>query len=348
MESLRIAQLGCGYWGPNLVRAFGKNLCAVADPSIERQRYLKENFPYLEVKRDFRELLGDQFIDALVIATPAGTHFSLAKEALLANKHVLVEKPLAMSVQEAAMLKGLAEERGRVLMVGHTFLYNNAVRKLKQLVKTEIGDPLYFYGQRVNLGKVRHDVNAWWNLAPHDLSILLYLMDQEPPEAISASGMASLQEEIEDVVFAVIRWASGQIAHLHVSWLDPCKVRKLTVIGRKKMVVYDDMAAEKLMIFDKGIDTSDPVNVPMVFDKEQAMQWTYRSGDILMPQIVMKEPLKAEAEHFIECIREGKEPLTGAQHALDVVALLEAGERSLKEGGRFVNLKELRVHAGVC
>jgi predicted dehydrogenase len=336
-----LAQLGCGYWGPNLLRNFsGQPGCVVkwvAEPNPKRQAYVLENYSRTAVSADWREVVGDASVQAVVISTPASSHHALAKASLQAGKHVFVEKPLAMSTQEADELVSLAAAMGRTLMVGHTFLYNPAVRYLKGLLDAgDLGRTYYIYTQRLNLGQVRSDVNAWWNLAPHDVSILLYLMDGELPASVSANGVAYLQPGIQDVVFATLTWASGVTAHVQVSWLDPGKVRKVTLVGSRKMVVYDDISDDKIMILDKGVDRVPKAGERMDYDHPGGYQLLQRTGDVWLPRIDFQEPLKIEAEHFLTCVRTGQTPLTGPAHARDVVAILEAADRSMQDGGKVM------------
>jgi predicted dehydrogenase len=266
----------------------------------------------------------------VVIATPAATHYALTKAALTAGKHVLVEKPVAMSIAEADEL--VAASAGRVLMVGHTFLYNAAVRHLKKLIDAgELGTLYYVYSQRLNLGQVRSDVNAWWNLAPHDVSVLLYLRDGALPARVSARGVDSLRPGVEDVVFATLTWSDRVAANVHVSWLDPSKVRKMTIVGSRKMVVYDDVSEDKIVVLDKGVDRVPRAGERMDYDEPDRYQLVQRAGDVWLPRIDFPEPLKVEVAHFLECIRTGSTPLTDGRHARDVVAVLEAGQRSLRE-----------------
>ena len=218
-------------------------------------------------------------------------------------------------------------------MVGHTFLYNPAVRHLKKVMEgDEFGQLRYMYSQRLNLGQVRKDVNVWWNFAPHDISIFLYLMKGMPPKTISARGASYLQPGIEDVVFATIAWETGVVAHIHVSWLNPRKSRTMTFVASRKMIIYDDMSVEKLAIFDKGVDPIPMVGERMDFDNPHALNFHHRVGDVWLPRIEPEEPLKVEANHFLDCIENDEQPLTGPQHARDVVAILEAGDRALKNG----------------
>jgi predicted dehydrogenase len=340
---IKLAQLGCGYWGPNLLRNFSAHadchVKLVAEQDPKRREYVESMYPKTMTSPDWRAAIDDPEIDAIVIATPASTHYALAKAALEANKHVFTEKPLAMSLIEADELAALAGARARTLMVGDTFLYNAAVRYLKKLVQDgELGDIYYIYTQRLNLGQVRTDVNAWWNLAPHDVSILLYLMDWELPISVSAHGIDYIQPGIEDVVFANLTWASHVSAHVQVSWLDPGKTRKVTVVGSRKMVVYDDVVDDKIAVLDKGIDRVPKAGERMDYDVVNNYQLLHRAGDILLPRINLQEPLKVETGHFLHCVRTGEVPLTGPRHGRSVVSVLEAGQESLDRDGRAVAL----------
>ncbi|HEV8370410.1 MAG TPA: Gfo/Idh/MocA family oxidoreductase [Pyrinomonadaceae bacterium] len=332
-----IAQLGCGYWGPNVLRNFsaqpGCLVKFVVEINPERQAYVRMNFPRSEVVSSVDTVLNDSEVAAVVIATPASSHYELAKQVLQSNKHAFVEKPLATSTAQADELVKLAEQHKKTLMVGHTFLYNAAVRYARQLLADEeLGKLYYIYSQRLNLGQVRSDVNAWWNLAPHDVSILLYLMNNELPVSVAAEGVSYIQPGIEDVVFATLKWANGVIGHIHVSWLDPGKIRKMTLVGSRKMVVYDDIGDDKIKIFDKGVDRVPKIGERMDYDVSDNFQLIHRTGDIWLPKISFQEPLKTEASHFLECLRNGQPPLTGPKHARDVVAVLEATQNALSSG----------------
>jgi predicted dehydrogenase len=306
----------------------------VAEQSPSRRAYVESNFPLTRTTADWQEVLADPEVEAIIVSTPATTHYALALAALEAGKHVLVEKPLAMCTEDADGLIALAAARGLTLMAGHTFLYNSAVRHVKRLLDDgEIGNLYYIYSQRLNLGQVRSDVNAWWNLAPHDVSILLYLMDGKLPTSVTAHGMDYLQPGIEDVVFAQLTWADQVSAHIHVSWLDPGRVRKMALIGSRKMVVYDDTIDDKVAILDKGFDRVPRAGESMDYDQANNYQLFHRTGDVLLPRVAAQEPLKVEAAHFLDCIRTGETPLTGPRHARDVVAVLEATQHALKSGG---------------
>lgn len=335
-KPVTLAQIGCGYWGPNLLRNFSAQkdcqVKFVAEASSERRAYVASNFPKSTPVDNIDIIFSDPEVTAVIIATPAASHFELARAALRAGKHVFVEKPLATTTVAADELIRIAEQNSRILMAGHTFLYNAAVRYAKKLVDEEaLGRIYYIYSQRLNLGQVRADVNAWWNLAPHDVSILLYLMNHKLPVSVSAHGVSYIQPGIEDVVFATLTWATGVTAHIHVSWLDPGRVRKMSIVGSRKMVVYDDISDDKIAVLDKGVDLVPKAGENMDYDNFNNFQIFHRMGDVLLPRIDFQEPLKVEAAHFLDCLRNGKQPLTGPKHARDVVAVLEAGGRSLRE-----------------
>lgn len=335
-DPVRVGLVGCGYWGPNLARNVHEiaeaelvSCCDLDAGTLARMRML---YPQISVSGDAGDLMDDPDLEAVVIATPARTHFTLAKTALLAGKHVLVEKPLAMSSSEAQELMALAEERQRVLMVGHVFEYNPAVREMKSLIdRGELGQVYYIHSTRVNLGRVQSDINALWSIAPHDVSILIYLLGAMP-ETVSAHGGSYLNGTVEDVVFVVLRFPSGVLAHVHASWLDPGKARCMTVVGSRRMVVYDDVASEgKIKIYDKGVyRKGEPI-----FGE---FQYRVHSGDIAIPKIDMTEPLRIECQHFAECIRSGRRPLTDGGSGLRVVRVLEAAQQSLNRAGETVTL----------
>lgn len=335
-KPITLAQIGCGYWGPNLLRNFSNQSdCWVkyaVDVSPSRRAYVEANFPRTKAVPEVEMVLDDPEVEAVIIATPASSHYELAKMALERGKHIFVEKPLATSTILADELIALAAARDRTLMAGHTFLYNAAVRYAKKLLdEGELGQVYYIYSQRLNLGQVRSDVNAWWNLAPHDVSILLYLMNNELPISVSAVGVSYIQPGIEDVVFATLKWENGVCAHVHVSWLDPGKVRKMTFVGSRKMVIYDDVGDDKIVVLDKGVDRVPKIGERMDYDQFN-YQLVHRTGDVWLPRISFQEPLKVEAAHFLDCLRTGEQPLTGPKHARDVVAVLEATQTALKTG----------------
>jgi predicted dehydrogenase len=331
--------VGTGDWGANLVRNYaslaGARLVAVCDADAQRLARTAAQYPGVRAVANVSDVARDPEVQGVVVAASAVSHFPLAKTLLEAGKDVFVEKPLALEVGHAEELCRLAKSKNRVLMVGHLLLYHPGVQYLKQLVtERAIGDVLYIYCQRVNLGKVRQDENALWSFAPHDLSVILHLMDQEPVDVV-ARGSAFLQPGVEDVVFVDLRFPGGQMAHAHVSWLDPHKLRKFTVVGTQKMVVFDDMeASEKVKVYDKGVD-----RVGQVVSYGDAL--TVRSGDILIPKISLQEPLKLECLHFVECVRERKRPLSDGVGGLRVVKVLDAAQRSLDRGGQPVTIEPL-------
>src|SRR6266404_4339052 len=327
-KRLVLAQFGCGYWGPNLLRNFSVlpdcSVKYVADKSPDRRAFVERNFPQTRAVESCDTVLDDPEIDAVVIATPAETHFSLAEQALHAGKHAFVEKPLATRASEVDKLAQSAAERSLVVMAGHTFIYNAAVRYVKQLIDAgELGEIRYIYSQRLNLGRIRADIDALWNFAPHDISIIQFWLGNPEPLSVSRQGMAYMQEGIDDVVFLNLEYPGKIIANIHVSWLDAQKVRKMIIVGSRKMVVYDDVADDKIAIYDKGIDRRAILGENMDFDHPRPEQFSYRSGDIILPQINFSEPLRSEAEHFADCVRYGKQPITGAVHARNVVSILE-------------------------
>lgn len=328
--SVTIACVGAGNWGRNLVRVYNNlptvNLRTICDTSAEIRQGMVAQYPGVLVQSEYASVLSDKHIDAVVLAVPAMHHFDTARQALEAGKHVYVEKPIALSYDHARQLTELAESRGLILMVGHLMEYHPALRLLRQLVDSgELGDILYLYSERVNLGVVRKDENALWSLAPHDISMILHLVDGEP-ESVSARGACYLQDGIEDVVFANLRFADGKMAQIQVSWLDPHKVRKLTVVGTKKMVVFDDMeSAEKVRVYDKAAERQGY--------ESYGESITLRFGDIVIPHVNPAEPLKLECQHFVDCVASGDTPLSDGRDGMRVVRVLEAAQRSLAADG---------------
>lgn len=332
MEQVTLAQIGCGYWGPNLLRNFsavkGCRVKYLADLSEERRKFVAQSFPATQAIAEIDTILNDPEVNAVVIATPAGNHFELGRRALLAGKHIFVEKPLATTVAEVDELAQLAAERKLQVMVGHTFLYNSAVRYVRKMIEGgELGDLRYIYSQRLNLGRIRSDIDALWNFAPHDIAIIQYWLGDPEPAEVTRHGMDFIQPGVQDVVFLNIKYPQKVMANIHVSWLDPQKTRKMVVVGSKKMVVYDDAAEDKIAIYDKGIDRKAVLGQNMDYDKPMPAQFSYRSGDILLPQINFTEPLRAEADHFVDCVRRNVTPLTGIDHARKVVRILEQASR---------------------
>ncbi|MDO8873712.1 MAG: Gfo/Idh/MocA family oxidoreductase [Methanoregula sp.] len=324
---IKIAQMGIGYWGPNLLRNLVANkncvVKTVADFSKERCDYVNRLYPSIKTTNNSEDIINDDDIDAIVIATPVNTHFDLVMKGLESGKHVLVEKPMATSVSEVEQIESLANKQKLVAMVGHTFLYNNAVRYIKKLIDNgDVGEIRYIYSHRLNLGRIRTDVDALWNFAPHDISIIQYWLDNPRPISITKRGMAYVQEGIDDVVFLNIIYPNKVMAEIHVSWLDPQKIRCITIVGTKKMIVYDDVAENKVAIYDKGIDRMAILGTNMDYDKNGGFKFNQRSGDIIIPQIDFKEPLETEIAHFLDCIINNTECLTGTKHAKEVVRIL--------------------------
>ncbi len=327
-ENIVVAQLGCGYWGPNLLRNFssipGCAVKYVVDASPERRKFVEQNFPGTRAVSDVNQILADPQVHAVIIATPANTHFQLGLQALRAGKHIFVEKPLATRVSEVDQLGAEAAQGKLVVMAGHTFIYNAAVRYVRKMIDAgDLGEVRYIYSQRLNLGRIRSDIDALWNFAPHDISIIQYWLGDPEPSGVYRHGMDYMQNGVDDVVFLNVVYPSRIMANIHVSWLDPQKVRKMIVVGSKKMVVYDDVADDKIAIYDKGIDKKAILGENMDFDHPRPPEFNYRSGDVLLPHIKFTEPLRTEAEHFLDCIRKGAAPLTGIDHARHVVAILE-------------------------
>ena len=331
LKSVQVGVVGCGYWGPKLIRNLqsipGSDLRMVADLREDRLEHVGGLYPGVETTTSYDALL-DSSVEAIAIATPVSSHYQMARQALLHGKHVLIEKPLTRSLQEAEELIALADERRRVLMVGHTFEYNPAVVYLKDLIaRGELGKIYYINATRVNLGIFQKDINVIWDLAPHDISILLYILGAKP-DRVSARGAAYVQPRIHDVAYITLQFPTGVMADVRVSWLDPCKIRSITVVGSRKMVVYDDVeAAEKIKVYDKGVDA------PPYSDTVEEFRLSYRYGDITTPNISGAEPLELECKHFLECIRTGRVPRSDGRVGAQVVKILEGAQRSLLDGG---------------
>jgi predicted dehydrogenase len=334
-EVLNVGIIGCGYWGPNLIRNFVQlsesDVVRVADLDETRLNHMRSLYPKIETTKDYREIIDDPDIDIVAVATPVHTHYRLAKEALAAHKHVLVEKPVAASVSEAEDLVTRAEGNGYRLMVGHTFLYTSAVAKMKEIINSgELGEIYYINSQRLNLGLFQQDINVVWDLGPHDISIILHLLDQVP-RSVSAVGASHINPAVEDVAILTMEFSCNLFAFVQSSWLDPDKVRRMTVVGSRKMMVYDDVqATEKIKIYDKRVEK------PKHYDTFAEFPYSYKYGDILIPKIDGTEPLRTELQHFIECIKGGKRPLSDGKSGLQVVKILEAAQRSLKNGNQRV------------
>jgi len=338
---IHLAQIGVGYWGKNLLRNFivarEAQMVAVCDRLASELGKIAALYPHFKLYERPDAILADPHIDAIAIATLPESHFELARMALSVGKHVFVEKPLARTSAECRELIALAARQKRLLMVGHTFLYNAAVHKVREYVQSgELGEIYYLYSQRLNLGRVRQDVDAMWNFAPHDLSIILYWL-QQMPLRVAARGSAYLQKNISDVVFVQLEFYGGMTANVHVSWLDPNKVRRMTIVGSEKMVVYDDVASDhKVKVYDKGIPRQNLSASLGEFDSFDKFQLIQRAGDVLLPKVDFVEPLKVQCQHFVDCILSNKRPLSDGENGLQVVRILEAAQKSMQNGGMAV------------
>lgn len=332
---LKIAVIGFGYWGPNLARNWNQTpkaeLKYICDIKPDRLLAAKTNYPYVNTVEDYFDVLNDETIDAVNIATPIKTHYEIAKNALLAGKHVLVEKPLTASSIEMEELISLAQKTQKTLMVGHTFLFSPPVLKVKEYINAnKLGDLDFIQLTRINLGRVKHDYNVIWDLAPHDFSILEYWLGKMP-ESIQVVGKASTFEGVCDVAFINLRYPNDILVNVHLSWISPIKLRQSYIVGKKEMVIYDDThPTEKVKLFDMGVDV---VENPRTFGE---FQLTYRTGDIHVPKLKNAEPLRDEVEHFVECIENNSMPRTSPEHALRIIKMIEAAQESLRRGGEIV------------
>jgi predicted dehydrogenase len=338
MESkITVGVAGCGYWGPNLIRNFRSlrecRVKAICDKSQERLAHMESLYPEVETLSDFEAMVHDPEIDAIAVATPVSTHFSLASQCLSNGKHTFIEKPMAANSEQCRELNELAKAKGLRLMVGHTFIYTSVVRKIKQIIEAgDLGEILYISSRRLNLGLFQKDINVAWDLAPHDISIILYLLG-ETPVSVNCQGKAHVTKGIEDVTNISLTFSNGRFATIQSSWLDPKKIREMTIVGSKRMLVYDDLEPlEKVKIYDKRVEG------PSHYDTFAEFHYSYHYGDMYSPHIEQIEPLKVECEHFLDCIRNGKTPESNGQEGLKVVQILEASSRSLGEGGSPVHL----------
>ena len=335
-DVLNVAVIGAGSWGKNIVRNFATakrcNLKYVCDLNEKLLAVQKRNFPFIETTTNLEQVLTDSEVDAVAIATDVPSHFRIAQKSLEAGKHAYVEKPLTLKAADSLVLVELARGKGLKLMVGHLLVYHPAVNYLKEMIDTgKVGQLYYMYTQRVNLGIVRRDENAWWSLAPHDISVICYLLGSNPV-SVAAHGQCFLQKDIEDVVFATIKFADGKMANVHCSWLDPHKIRKMTVVSSEKMVTFDDMeATEKVRMYDKGAAIKHDITTSYVDII------SLRFGDIVIPRVPGGEPLALECEHFIDCLLDGKPIRSDGVDGLRVVRVLEAGQKSLKSNGEPIN-----------
>lgn len=339
-DSINIAVVGCGYWGPNLVR----NLCStsgctmrlICDTDTARLDHLREVYPQIDTTNDFDDVVSCEDIDATVIATPVRFHYDMAKQLLEAEKHVFVEKPLASSVEECQDLIQVADKRHLTLMVGHTFLYSPTVRRIKEIIdRGDLGNIQYISSRRLNLGLFQKDINVAWDLAPHDISILNYVLG-EMPTGVNCQGKAHITPGIEDVTNMTLTYRNGIFATVQSSWLDPCKVRDMTFVGDKRMLVYDDMEPlEKVKIYDKRVE------IPPHYDTFAEFQYSYHYGDVYSPFIKQAESLKFECQHFVDCIKSGEAPISSGTDGLQVVQVLAAAADSLRHEGALVEIGDL-------
>jgi predicted dehydrogenase len=337
-RQIKVGVVGCGYWGPNLIRNFRalpfctlKTMCDVSD---ERLHHLKSLYPEVNGETDFAQMASDPELDAIIVATSVNHHYTMAKASLLAGKHTFIEKPMASSAEECEELVALAEKNGLVLMIGHTFLYSPAVRKIKEIVEWgDLGEIRYICARRLNLGLFQKDINVAWDLAPHDISIILHVME-DVPISVNCRGSANVTPGIEDVTTMCLSFRNNRSAIIQSSWLDPRKTREMTIVGSKRMIVYDDVAQiEKIKIYDARVER------PPHYDTFGEFHYAYHYGDMYVPYIKQEEPLRSECQHFLDCIREGITPLTNGRKGLELVRILEASSESLKKGGAPIELE---------
>ncbi len=336
-SQIKVGVVGCGYWGPNLIRNFRSlsdcNLQMMCDVSEPRLKHLKGLYPEVTGETNYDHLLNGAGLDAIVIATAVKYHHAMAKASLEAGKHTFIEKPMASSSAQCEELVDIARKNGLVLMIGHTFLYSPVVRKIKEIVDSgDLGEIRYIAARRLNLGLYQKDINVAWDLAPHDISIILHIMD-ELPRSVNCRGAAHVTPGVEDVTSMCLSFRKSRTAIIHNSWLDPRKIREMTIVGSKRMIVYDDVSQlEKLRVFDARVER------PPHYDTFAEFQYAYHYGDMYVPYVKQEEPLKAECQHFIDSIRNGTQPLTNGERGLELVRILEASSASLKQNGASVDL----------
>jgi len=336
-KKINIAVVGCGYWGPNLIRNFSAlpecHVRYVCDKDEKRLAHMKQLYPAVEPTKDLQKIVGDKEVDAVVVATPVHLHYELAKRALEAGKHTFVEKPMTQTAEQANDLVQTAAKKKLTLMVGHTFIYSAPVRRIKEIIEAgDIGEFQYISSRRLNLGLFQKDINVAWDLAPHDISIILYLLGR-PPVSVNCQGKAHVRKDIEDVTNMSLNFDNSGFAIIQSSWLDPNKVREMVIVGSKRMIVYDDNEPlEKIKIYDKRVET------PPHYDTFAEFHYSYHYGDMYAPYIKQVEPLKVECQHFLDCIRTGKRPETNGLDGLRVIQILEASSLSLRNGGGMVEI----------
>lgn len=335
-KRIKVGVVGCGYWGPNLIRNFRSlpdcHLKMMCDLSTSRLKHLKSLYPEVQTETDYNHMLNGVGLDAVVVATGVGTHYPMAKASLLAGKHTFIEKPMAGSVEHCEELVEIAQKNGLVLMIGHTFLYSPVVRKIKEIIDHgDIGEIRYICARRLNLGLFQKDINVAWDLAPHDLSIILSIMG-EHPLTVNCRGSANITPGVEDVTTMCLTFSKQRSAIIQSSWLDPRKVREMTIVGSKRMIVYDDLAPlEKIRVFDMRVER------PPHYDTFGEFQYAYHYGDMYAPYIKQEEPLKTECQHFLDCIKNGTAPATCGRRGTELVRILEASSESLRIGGAPVD-----------
>ncbi len=334
---ITVAIVGCGYWGPNLIRnlnvLYDCKVKIICDTDEKRLSYLANLYPGMKTTTNYNDLIDDDEIDAIAIATPVFLHFELAKKSLSKKKHTFIEKPMAASVKECEELIQIADKNKTTLMIGHTFVYTSAVRKIKEIVRNgELGELFYISSRRLNLGLFQKDINVAWDLAPHDISIILFVIG-DSPIAVNCQGKSHVNTGIEDVTNISLDFPNGGFATIQSSWLDPNKVREMIIVGSKKMIVYDDnQTLEKLKVYDKRVE------VPPHYDTYAEFHYSYHYGDMYSPYLKQDEPLKAECQHFLDCIKTGSKPDSSGLEGLKVVQILEASSESLKRGGTRVEI----------
>ena len=336
-KKIKVGVAGCGYWGPNLIRNFRSlpdcQLKMMCDLNTARLKHLKSLYPEVKGETDYGHMLNGVNVDAVVIATGVSSHYPMAKASLLAGKHTFIEKPMASSVAQCEELVHIARQNGLVLMNGHTFLYSPVVRKIKEIIeKGDIGEIRYICARRLNLGLFQKDINVAWDLAPHDIAIILHIMETEVV-TINCTGSAHITPGVEDVTAMWLNFSGKRSAIIHSSWLDPRKVREMTIVGSKQMIFYDDVSQlEKIRVLDMRVER------PPHYDTFAEFNYAYHYGDVHVPHIKHEEPLKTECQHFLDCINQGITPLTDGKQGLELVRILEASSQSLKQGGASVNL----------
>jgi predicted dehydrogenase len=338
-KQIKIGVVGCGYWGPNLVRNFRSlpdcDMKVMCDLSEKRLTHLRSLYPEVEGSADYHHMLNGIGLDAVIIATAVKSHFPLAKKSLLAGKHTFIEKPMASSAAECEELVDIAHKNGLVLMTGHTFLYSPAVRKIKEIIaKGDLGEIRYISARRLNLGLFQKDINVAWDLAPHDISIIQHIIGEQPV-TVNCRGCAHITPGVEDVTTMCLSYPGGRTAIIQSSWLDPRKVREMTIVGSKRMIVYDDVATlEKIRVFDARVER------PPHYDTFAEFHYAYHYGDVYAPYIKQEEPLKTECQHFLDCINHGTTPLSDGRQGLELVRILEASSESLRQGGAAVEFSK--------